>query len=155
MRPLSAGWEGMQVRGGRDGVKVKKGKHRLTPSPLKSFSLPPSSSAAMPHTTVNPVIAAATIISQLKSTVTATVAPDEPVIVNVRKRVGMCVWKGGGVERQAWGGREGEGSKRVPGLQGPWVSVEGRSWIGEWLAPRALPESASGPCQAGRPFQQG
>lgn len=39
--------------------------------------------AAMPHTTVNPVIAAATIISQLKSTVTATVAPDEPVIVNV------------------------------------------------------------------------
>eukprot|EP00955_Chlamydomonas_euryale_P070560 360783-Chlamydomonas_euryale.AAC.8 len=35
--------------------------------------------AAMPHTHVNPVIAAASIAAQLRSTVTATLPPDEPV----------------------------------------------------------------------------
>jgi len=39
--------------------------------------------AAMPHTHVNPVIAAASIAAQLRSTVTATLPPDEPVVVNV------------------------------------------------------------------------
>eukprot|EP00197_Chlamydomonas_leiostraca_P012055 CAMPEP_0202862836 /NCGR_PEP_ID=MMETSP1391-20130828/3723_1 /ASSEMBLY_ACC=CAM_ASM_000867 /TAXON_ID=1034604 /ORGANISM="Chlamydomonas leiostraca, Strain SAG 11-49" /LENGTH=456 /DNA_ID=CAMNT_0049542413 /DNA_START=197 /DNA_END=1567 /DNA_ORIENTATION=- len=39
--------------------------------------------AAMPHTTVNPVIAAASIVAELKPLVTAHLPPYEPVVVNV------------------------------------------------------------------------
>ena len=44
----------------------------------------------MPHATVNPVIAAASIASQLRSLVTAALPPYEPVVVNV------CNIRGGG-----------------------------------------------------------
>ncbi|KAG1669512.1 hypothetical protein FOA52_015679 [Chlamydomonas sp. UWO 241] len=39
--------------------------------------------AAMPQSHINPVIAAASTIAQLRSTVTATLSPDDPVVVNV------------------------------------------------------------------------
>ena len=44
----------------------------------------------MPHATVNPVIAAASIASQLRSLVTAALPPYEPSVVKV------CIIRGGG-----------------------------------------------------------